>query len=192
MSTTLHAPSPSLSSTDFTAFRSQAFDPADSSFSPSALQAATPARKHHHYIASRHNSPVLMLTPSPLRRRTDLGVDDSPMQIDLDDFSNATVFSTPYRAPLRPFAMQRNVTSKRGGKCSAKVSNEDDDGLFLAPLAGHTSLPLVTPERHSVDFASTANSVFAQRVASNAPKRKVSSTSYSLGSYCLTKFFFTS
>lgn len=100
------------------------------------------------------------------------------MQIDLDEFSNATLFSTPYKAPMRPFAMQRNVASKLGqqkGKSRAKMSNDDDDGLFLAPHAGHTSLPLVTPERHSIEFAAAANSVFPQRVASNAPKRKVSS-----------------
>ncbi len=144
MSTTFHSPSLSHSSTDFNAFRSHRIDPADSSFSPSQGPAATPARKRD-YIASRHNSPVLMLTPSPLRKRTDLGIEDSPMQIDLDEFSNATLFSTPYKAPMRPFAMQRNVASKLGqqkGKSRAKMSNDDDDGLFLAPHAGPHSLPL--------------------------------------------------
>ncbi|KAH8119125.1 hypothetical protein DFH11DRAFT_1539989 [Phellopilus nigrolimitatus] len=158
MSTAIHTPSHSPT-TDFFAFRSPSRI-ANSSFtlSPCRQASATPPRKQ----------PVLMLTPSPLRRRLDFDQDcDAAMQLDFDDFSSATGFSTPFHSPAIA------ASSPRGRyKAPApppyfhqppSLPSDDEEGLFLRSNTGHTSLP-----------NSVSNPIF-----SHAPKRKINHMSSS-------------
>lgn len=167
MSTAIHTPSHSPT-TDFFAFRSPSRI-ANSSFtlSPCRQASATPPRKQ----------PVLMLTPSPLRRRLDFDQDcDAAMQLDFDDFSSATGFSTPFHSPAIA------ASSPRGRyKAPApppyfhqppSLPSDDEEGLFLRSNTGHTSLPLRTPERPTFDPIQLPNSV-SNPIFSHAPKRKV-------------------
>lgn len=186
----MHTPSPSHSPTDLYVFRSRRQGLADSSFSPCRHPAATPSRRP--LVTRQDSSPVLMLTPSPLRRRTnDDDGHDYAMQLDLDDFSGATEFSTPYHPPTKSFATQNGHFKVPAipplYKGQPRPPADDDDGLFLRADIGHTSLPLRTPERHPFDTGLLSNSV-ANSNYSHAPKRKVcvQLTSYAL--LTLTRF----
>ena len=177
MSTTMHSPSPTHSPTDFLACRSRRPDVADSSFTPFRQTTSTPRKS---FVAARHGSPVLLLTtPSPLRRRLDRDEnDDCNMDLDFDDFSGATGFSTPYR-PRRSSRTLENDQFKvpepphSYHRSYKPPIDDDDEGMFLRSDIGHKSLPLRTPERHPFDISLLGNTV-ANPNFSCAPKRKVS------------------
>ncbi|THH09118.1 hypothetical protein EW145_g2227 [Phellinidium pouzarii] len=178
MSATVHTPSRSPSKSDLFAFRSYRQTNPDSSFtnslSPSRQASATPPRRQ----------PVLMLTPSPLRRRLDFNDDDldAAMQLDFDDFSAATGFSTPFHPSTRQASVQqprfRTQNNPPTFRRPPKPPLDDDEGLFLRSNVGHTSLPLRTPDRLSFDLTDLADSG-SNLSFSHAPKRKINHMSSS-------------
>ena len=178
MSMTMHTPSPSRHTSDYLTYRPCRADVADSSFSPGCQPSATPTRKP--IVTSRYDSPILMLTPSPLRRNKEAKFSqDLALPMDLDDFSSATVFSTPYHQPasLSTAPSQRRLDVSNKPPSFRRRSDpfpDDEEGLFLRSGVGHTSLPLQTPERHPFDIGLQSNSV-SKGNFSHAPKRKVSS-----------------
>ncbi|KAI5123074.1 hypothetical protein M0805_000508 [Coniferiporia weirii] len=177
MSAAIHTPSRSPSTSDPYAFRScRQTNPSSSftnSLSPRRQASATPPRKQ----------PVLMLTPSPLRRRLDRDDDfDAAMQLDFDDFSAATGFSTPFHPATRRTSTQqarfRVPDDPPKFHRPPKPLPDDEEGLFLRSNVGHTSLPLCTPTRQSFDLADIPNSVSNPNF-SHAPKRKINHMSSS-------------
>ncbi|EJD02900.1 uncharacterized protein FOMMEDRAFT_20109 [Fomitiporia mediterranea MF3/22] len=173
MSTAIHSPCHSpTSSQDFLSFHSCLTDMRDSSFpsplSPCHRPSATPPR----------NQPLL-LSPSPLRRRVDNEFDfDSAMQLDFDDFSAATGVSTPFRrksrftsSPRRPHLRSEDKLPPFFRPPDSHVE-DDEEGSFLRSNAGHTSLPLRTPQRLPLESIPVPNSVSSPNF-SHAPKRKI-------------------
>ena len=174
MSTTFHTPShPSLHPNHPISFHPPIQDMHESPFitsrSPSQRTSATPPRRQ-----------PLLLTPSPLRRRADYGFDfDSTMDLDFDDFSAAASISTPFRPKARPTSSSQAPCFLPDDDLPAFFRppdppiDDDEEGLFLRSSAGHTSLPLHTPERLSLDPIRVPNSTSIPNFA-HAPKRKVS------------------
>lgn len=173
MSTYVHTPSHSPSGSDFFAFRHRPQNMHDSHFvaghSPCRQFSATPPRKQ----------PYLLLTPSPLRRRTDCNLDfDSAMQLDFDDFSSAAGFSTPFHSKPNRVSSPKNRHRPRPlldqpmSKRNQNILPEDDEGLFLRSSTGHTSLPLWSPDRLLFDHVEGPKTI-SKINFSHAPKRKV-------------------
>ena len=173
MTTAIYTPCHSpQSSQDFLSFHTCLQDMHDSSFSyplsPTHRPSATPSRPQ-----------PLMFTPSPLRRRRDVDFDlDSSMQLDFEGFSAATGVSTPchQRRSKKVAPPPRRSPSKQDDDLPVffRPPNpvEEDEGSFLRSNAGHTSLPLCSPERSTVDVVRAPFSV-AKVNFPQAPKRKV-------------------
>ena len=171
MTTALHTPSHSPQASDFFVRRPLRPMSAESSFSlgfsPSPRASATPSRKP--------SAP--MHSPSPLKKHLDFNSLDAAMQLDFDDFSATAAFSTPFRpnakraperqprfhAPHDPFDLSRRPKPP-----------PDDEETFFGSNAGHTSLPLRTPERSPLELPEVARSFCHHPSPSHPPKRKVS------------------
>ena len=129
MSTLTHTPSHIRSPTDYVAFRSRKLDQ-DASFSPRRATSQTPPRRP--FITN--DSPLLMLTPSPLRRRPERNDRyDMPMNLDFSKFAHATDFDTPFHKDSfftsSPNASRR---SDQQSPCKRKGPTRDEgEGSFL-------------------------------------------------------------
>jgi hypothetical protein len=171
MSTLTHSPSHVHSPSDYVAFRSRRIDP-DSSFSPCRATSRTPPRRP--FIAQ--DSPLLMLTPSPLRRRADAS---NIRARHMDPFDHATDFSTPFNQDTfftsSPNAPARHGRSEQSPSRKANGPTRDEgEGSFLLDDTPARA-PLIMS--HAINAPSVVS-------PTHAPKRKVCVCISSIPYYC--------